>query len=200
MMDEQLEAAMLQTMNTSRYDMTVPEEQERFIYNTRTRVPSMRIETIRAAVRRKFGRNAGASQDVESAADAAAYYTEPLVANATDDAIDGEVDRVLDEVTRKLKESLQSEAFLEESSPLTNEWYVTVRTRYSVVAAQAIEEEIREAFHRSHCNTHRRRPFFRGMFRYNINERQPKKPADVFLVAFFFQFIQDPRVGPATPK
>ena len=199
--DDELDEAILQTLQTSTYNMQVPEEIERFVYNMQLRLPKIRIERIRAAIRSKFGR----SHDGDVEAAATEYYAAPLLDDSKPDAIDAEVDRVLDEVTKKLKQSLQSESFMEESSPATNEWYVTVRTRYAAVAAQAVEEEVKEAFHRRHCDEHRRRPFYRRLIRYNLHEPLYKEPKEMFLVTFFFQFIQDPRnvphnTPPATGK
>ena len=197
-LDAAVENAMRQPFN-----LNVPEEHERLVEAVRVQLPpTTRMDRIRKAVKRKVATiNKPQTATAPSWATAGQLesgdneQTMPLLSDF-DRAINDEVDRVLDEVTKKIKESLRTQSYLEASSPEHNEFYICISVQYHSAAARATEHEVRMAFCRDHARERPLRPFYRNHLRFNVHAPLAQSPKDVFITAFFFQWLQDPRSLP----
>ena len=191
------------------YKLDVPEERERLVKTVQGATPSdTPVARIRAAVRRiiAHARAPTASSSLSSYVpvrlerddlEAGLAQSQPLAASRASEAvmrlaIDAEVDRVLLEIRDKIRDSLHTKSYEDDSSADTNEWFVCVRVRYHPAASRAVEEEVQGNFSRAESVRKPLRPYYRSHVRYNVNRPLSVEPKQIFITAFFFQWLQNP--------
>ena len=180
------------------YALHVPEDRVRLEQAAADALPAGQGAAVRAAVRALVDQpTASATSVVHLAVDEAGEH---MAFTDWERAIDAETDRVLDDITGKLKAMVADGSFTEYSSPETGEWYAVVCVQYAAAAAAAVEHEVQQLFCREYAVQHPQRPWFRWFKRYNVFSPLSVQPRRVFCTAFFFEWADDPRRAVGAPK